>query len=520
VTSPGSDDAGAASRPGRPNRAILAALSAATFLALMLPSFNRAYGYFIDEFYYLACSRRLAFGYVDHPPLSPLLLAISNATLGTSVPAIRFLPALAIALTVFLAGLTARRLGGGAFAQTLAALAVMASPIVLVIGGLFTVNALEILIWTTACYIVLRILQTGRSRLWLVFGVVAGLGLENKHTTILLGAGLLVGLALTPARRHLRSRWFWLGGLTAFGLLIPNLLWQAANGWPSLEFYRNAELYKNVPTPPLQVLVNQAIFHNPFAFPVWLAGLYFFLTRNGGRSGIFGWAYLVLLAVVVAAGTSRPDRIAGIYPVLAAGGAVWWEGSIARRKRRWLRPLLTSLVAVGGLVLAPICLPILPPETAARYGARLGVVPQIERGQTSSLPQWLADRFDWEEMVAATARVYRALSPEEQRGAVIAAPTYGHAGAIELFAKAYGLPRVISAHNSYFLWGRNEPTPQVLIAIGADEDQLRSAYESVEHATTIEGTYCMSWRRDTQVFVARRPKLELQAVWGLLKNFE
>jgi hypothetical protein len=308
--------------------------------------------------------------------------------------------------------------------------------------------------------------------------------------------------------------------LTAFGLLIPNLLWQVANGWPSLEFYRNAELYKNVPTPPLQVLVSQALFHNPFAFPVWLAGLYFFLTRNGGRWRIFGWAYVVLLAVMVTAGTSRPDRIAGIYPVLAAGGAVWWEGSIAKWKRRWLRPLLTSLVVVGGVALAPICLPFLPPETTARYGARLGVVPQIERGQTSSLPQWLADRFDWEEMVEATARVYGSLPPEEQRGAVIAAPTYGQAGAIELFAKAYGLPRVISAHNSYFLWGRNEPTPQVLIAIGGDEEQLRNAYESVERATTIEGTYCMSWRRDTPVFVARRPKLELQAVWGLLKNFE
>jgi 4-amino-4-deoxy-L-arabinose transferase-like glycosyltransferase len=226
---------------------VLVGLAAITFLVLMIPNFNRAYGYFIDEFYYLACARRLAFGYVDHPSLSPLLLAVSKWFLGTSIPAIRCLPALAVSATVFLTGLIARRLGGRTSAQILAAVAVMSAPTMLVMGGIFTVNAFEILIWVIAVYVLLRILQTGDARRWLVFGVVAGIGLQNKHTMALLGIALVIGLLFIPARRFFLGKWFWLGGGIALCILLPNQLWQVAHGWPSLEFYRNAELYKNVP---------------------------------------------------------------------------------------------------------------------------------------------------------------------------------------------------------------------------------------------------------------------------------
>jgi len=499
---------------------VLSGLSSLTFLILMIPNFNRAYGYFIDEFYYLACARRLAFGYVDHPPLVPLLLRISSWLLGTSIPAIRFLPAVAISATVFLAGLLARHLGGGTYAQALAALATMSSAVVLIMGGLFTVNAFEILLWVLAVYVLLRILETEDSRLWLVFGVVAGIGLETKHTMALLAVGLLIGLLFVPARRYLLDKWFWLGGLVAFCLFLPNLLWQLANGWPSLDFYHNAELYKNVPTPPLRAILNQVLFNNPETLPIWFAGLCFYLfAENGRRYRLFGWAYLALLAIMLVAQSSRPDRIGGAYPMLLAAGAVWWESLIKRWNWSWLKPTLASLVILGGLAFAPLCLPILPPETTARYSQMLGVVPQLEKGKTSPLPQWLADRFDWEVMLRSVAAVYRSLPPEQQRQTVIVAPSYGHAGAIELFARDYHLPHVICTQNNYFLWGANEPTPQILIAIGSNRKELEGLYEEVEYAATIQGTYCMSWRRKMPVFVARKPKFELRKVWADHKNF-
>jgi hypothetical protein len=499
---------------------ILAGLAVGAFLLLMIPNFNRAYGYFIDELYYIACARRLAFGYVDHPPLAPLLLAASNWLLGTSVPAIRFLPALATSATVFMTGLLARSLGGRRFAQILAALAVVSSPVILVMGGIFTVNAFEILFWVAATYVVVRILQTGNARLWLVFGLVAGLGLQNKHTMVLIGAALVVGLLLVPARRMILTKWFWLGGLIAFLILLPNLVWEFRHAWLSLEFYRNAELYKNVPTPPLGVLASQVLFNNPLALPVWLAGVYFFFFTERGRAyRLVGWAYLALLGLMLLAGSSRPDRIGGIYPILFAGGAVWWESLSERRNRGWLKPLLAVLVVSGGALIAPLCLPILSPEATARYTARAGLVPQVERGKTSPLPQWLADRFDWKNLLETVSGVYHSLPPEEQRQAIIAAPSYGHAGAIELFADVYGLPHVISTHNTYFLWGQGEPTPQVLIAIGSNPDELRELFEEVTYAGSLKGTYSMNWRRNMKIYIARKPKVRLEDVWARFKNF-
>ncbi len=496
-------------------------LSFLTFCILMAPNFNRAYGYFIDEFYYLACARRLAFGYVDHPFLAPLLLRISSSLLGTSIPAIRFLPAVAISSVVFLTGLFARRLGGGTYAQTLAALAAMSGSVVLIMGGLFTVNAFEILFWVTAVYVLLRILQTDDSRLWVVFGAVAGLGLETKHTTVLLGFALVVGLLLVPQRRYLRDKWFWLGGLITFAIFLPNLIWQYANGWPSLEFYRNAEIYKNVPTPPVRAFATQILFNNPATLPVWLAGLVYFLyAKDGRRYRLFGLAYLVLLAIILLARSSRPDRIGGAYPMLFAGGAVWLERLIAKWNVNWLKPALASLIILGGVTFAPLCLPILPPDITARYSQMLGVVPQLERGKTSPLPQWLADRFDWEVMLKMTSAVFHALPPDEQRECAIAVPDYGHAGAIELLGPEYGLPRVICAHNNYFLWGMNETTPQVLIAIGTSRRDLEKLYEDIRYAGTIPGTYCMSWRRDMDIVVARKPKLDLRKIWRDCKHFE
>lgn len=331
----------AVSRPpaaAPPRLAVAAVALAAGFgLVLLGASVFGPYGWFIDELYYLACARRLDWGYVDHPPLSIFLLRGETALFGASVPAIRLLPALAGAALAFLTGHLARRFGGGAFAETLAALATLAPPIFLVFFGFFSMNAFEPVLWTVAVLALVGLVESGDSRRWMWFGLVAGLGLLNKHTMVLLGVGVFAGLLLTPERRHLASRWPWLAGLLAFAILLPNLVWQVQHGWPSLEFYRNADLYKNIPTPPLAGLVNQVLFMNPLTLPLWLAGLAFLLAaRDLRRYRFLAWTYLVLLALVLASRVSRPDRIAGIYPVPFAAGAVAVERAAARGGWRWL----------------------------------------------------------------------------------------------------------------------------------------------------------------------------------------
>ncbi len=245
----------------------------------------RNYGYFRDELYYIAAGERLALGYVDFPPFVALVTAFARATLGDSPLALRLLPALARATVVVLAGLMARELGGGRLAQGLAALAVLVAPNFFVFGTFVSMDAFDQLFQVSAAYVLLVILKRDRPRLWLLFGLFAGLGLLTKVTMLFFGFAVLVSLLVTPARRHLLTPWPWLGGVVAFVFLLPYLLWNAQKGWPTLEFW--VEYGGKVDeASPVEFLVEQIVTMQPPALPLWLAGLAFYLlTREGGRTG-------------------------------------------------------------------------------------------------------------------------------------------------------------------------------------------------------------------------------------------
>ena len=481
------------------------------------------YGYFIDELYYIACARRLDFGFVDHPPLAPAILRATIAVLGDSLAAIRLPSAVAGALTVLATGWLAARLGAGAFGQALASICVVVPPVLLVLFSFFSMNSFEILLWTCLLLVAVVMVEKNEPRLWLAFGALAGLALENKHTVATLALGVIVGLALTRERRLLRSRWLLLGGLVAFVLFLPNLLWQIQNGFPSLEFYRNATLLKNRPLPPLQVVWNQILFMGPWTFPVWMAGLYFCLRRRP-ELRFLAIAYLFLFGSLVVSQSSRPDRIAGLYPVLFACGSVAIEKAV---RSSLGRALALTVVVAGGLLLGPASLPILPPQTVSRFVAFLGIDTQIERGEgkRAELPQWLADRFGWKEIADQVVGIYGSLPADEKARAVILAPSYGHAGALELFGEGR-LPPVLSHQNTYHLWGRDELGALeggVLISIGYGEDDLGHIYESVEQVAIHHCDYCMTWRDEMPIFIARGlkiPREALPAAWEEGKHFE
>jgi 4-amino-4-deoxy-L-arabinose transferase-like glycosyltransferase len=500
---------------------ILLGLGLVYFLLEWVPTLFGTYGYFIDELYYIACSKHLDFGYVDHPPLSILLLRLVRELLGDSLPALRLVPALSGAALVIVTGLIARRLGAGVFGQSLAAGAAMVGSIYQVMFGMYSMNSISLLIWAGCFWLLVEIDRRDEPRLWLAFGLLAGIGLENKHTIVLLALGLAIGLAITPARRHLKSRWLWLGLGLALVLFLPNLLWQIRHGWPSIEFYRNADLYKNVPTPPLEILKQQFLFMNPAAFPVWGAGLFFFLTaREGRRYRHLGWIFIALLLLMLVAQKSRPDRLAPAYTILFAGGGVLLEQVTTGRRFRWVRISLVVLIVLSGTALAPLGIPLLPPPATAAYGARLGVVPQIERGEgkIAELPQWLADRFGWEQLAAEVTAAVEQLTPEERARAVILAPSYGQAGAIEFFGR--GLPPVYGEQNNYHLWGPPEDPVDAAVFAGFSEETVRWLFEEVELFTIHDCEWCMPWRDESPIWIARGQKVPFREAWPELKHFE
>src|SRR5215217_6015383 len=279
------------------------------------------YGYFRDELYYIAASEHLSLGYVDFPPFVALATAFARATLGDSLLALDLLPALAGAVVVVLAGLMARELGGGTFAQVLAALAVLVAPNFLVLGTFISMDAFDQLIWVSAAYMLLLILKRNEPRLWLLFGLFAGLGSLTKLTMLSFGFAVLIGLLLTPARRQLLSPWSWVGGGVAVAFLAPYVYWNATNGWPTPEFWGEYGGKVDAAS-PVEFLLEQIVTIQPPALPLWLAGLGFYLFGREGRPYLaLGWVYVVLF-VLFAALNTRFYFLAPAYPMLFAAGGV------------------------------------------------------------------------------------------------------------------------------------------------------------------------------------------------------
>src|SRR5512133_176247 len=360
------------------------------------------YGYFRDEFYYIAASKHLAFGYVDFPPFIAMLTAFVRLTLGTSLLALHFFPALAGAGVIILTGLMARQLDADPFGQVLAALAVLVTPQYLGANALLTMDSFDMLVWAAALYVLILILKYDRPRLWLVFGLVMGIGLTIKVTPLYFGLALVVGLALTPYRKYFRSPYLYLGGLIALAFLLPYIIWNAVNGWPTIEFWQNYGS-KVFQASPLVFLLQQIAIMHPISLPLWLSGLVFLFTQKGKQYRPFGWMYLVLFLIFMLQ-HAKNYFLAPFYPLLFASGTIAMQqfaNSGGWHWLGWLRRNYIPFLVIGGMLLAPLTIPMLPLNALVTYVRALGGTNvKSENFDTGILPQNFADRFGWEEMAA------------------------------------------------------------------------------------------------------------------------
>lgn len=504
----------------RTDNALLGCIALSKF-ALHLAFINQ-YGYFRDELYYLACGRHLDWGYVDFPPVIGLIGAVVQGTVGDSLWAVRMLPIVAGAGLVFVTGLIAREFGGKRFAQGLAALCALVAPVLLANHQFFGVNVFEQFLWVLAVYIFARILRTGQLKLWLVFGVVAGIGLMTKLTFLFFGVSVLFGLLLTPHRKWwLLTPWPWLGGLIAFGIFLPHFLWQIAHDWPTLKLTSAYASGKTYDASLAEAVYMQVMAIHPLSAPVWVAGIWFlFRGREGNRYRAIGWGFL-FLAVTFTALHAKFYWLAPAHCAIFAGGACAFEQMVANRGWGWLKAAYPAALVIGGALTAPLALPILPPRQAVAYNALLGGDAGLKHENVTirGLPQHFADMFGWEELVALIAGVYDSLPEEEKAGCVILADNYGNAGAVDLFGKDYGLPRAISTHNNYHLWGPGEYSGGVVIAVGIDEQELRALFDEVTLAATFTHPYCMPSENNKPICVCRGLHVDLEKAWAGAGNY-
>jgi hypothetical protein len=480
----------------------------------------RGYGVFRDELYYLASAEHLGFGYVDHPPMIGLIAWLVRSTLGDSLVAVRLLPAIAHAATVALAARLAREMGGGRYAQSVAALATAAAPAYVGLCGLLSMNAFDLLFWAALWLISARALRTADPRLWLWFGLVAGMGLQNKISVLFVGFGIVLGLVAARRWGVFRSWHLWAGGAAAGAIFLPHILWQWQYGWPTLEFMANATRGKNVSLPPAAYLGQQVIYMNALAAPLWIAGLAVLLAARRFRAfQPVGWAYLAALAVMLAT-SAKPYYLAPAYTALFAAGATALEAVPWPISGRLARAGMVLLVAAGGALAVPLVKPVLSTDAFLRYSAALGVTPETgERHEMGRLPQHFADMNGWPELAANVARVYHALPAPDRERACILAQNYGEAGAIDVLGASLGLPRAVSGHNSYFLWGPRGCTGDVVIAIGGRRSDYEAVFASVDQAAVHTCTDCMPYENNLPIWVARGGRMPLAAVWARVKHF-
>ncbi|MGA9335365.1 MAG: glycosyltransferase family 39 protein [Rudaea sp.] len=498
------------------------------FVALVAHTyFNNRYGYFRDEFNYLSSGAHPGWGYVDQPPLIPWLAQLSRLLLGDSLRAIRFLPALASSLLVVQTAMLAREFGARRFAMLLAALCVAVAPQYLSNGGLLGTNCLEPTLWMGCAYLAILAIKRDEPRYWLGFGIVAGIGLEEKYTIALFGAAIVIGLLLTAQRRALLNRWFWLGGAAALLLFLPNLLWNYVNDWPFLQLMHAIRAEgRDVVLSFGSYFAQQALLTNPLAAPIWLIGVGALLFSSRLKSFRFlGWSYLICYAVLFAL-HGKSYYLAPIYPMLLAAGAVviegWLDGAGAVQPRRfWLKAAVILVPLANGLYLAPIVVPVFSPEQFVVYMHHLPFkLPVMEHSHArATLPQWYSDQFGWKEIADESALAWRRIPADRRADCGIFAQDYGQAGAIDFFGKSAGLPAALSGDRTYYLWGPRNYSGDCMIVLDDKQATLQKYWNNVEYVgTSAENPWALE--QQIPVYICTGKKFaSLKEFWPKVKRW-
>lgn len=462
------------------------------------------YGFNRDELAVLEDARHLAWGYVAYPPVTPFFGRIALELFGASMVGFRLFAFLVQAVAVVLTGLMAEEIGGGRWAQIVAALA--AVPFCLGGGALMQYISFDYICWVTAAYFLVRLLRGGDGRWWLAIGAAVGVGMLSKYTMLFFAAGIGAALVLTPERRHLCEKWLWLGAGIATLLFFPNFLWQARHHFVSyafLQFIHTRDVREGLTAGFLPGQLELTLL----AFPLAAAGLYFFFfTEHGRPFRLLCWAYIfTLLLFVVAKG--RNYYLAPAYPMLYAGGAVWLEEWLTSRQRssaRWIQAGIAVALALDIAVGAAFALPLSPVNSSWwKFAIRVD--------------EALREEIGWPEFVERIASIRDALPPEKKGKVGILAGNYGEVGAINLYGEKYGLPRAISGVNSSWERGYGNPAPELLIVVGFSQTFVDRNFEGCRQAGNThnrEGVQNEETLEHPDIFLCGPPKKGWPEFWA------
>jgi len=480
---------------------------------------NAHYGFFRDELYFIICGRHPQWGYVDQPPIVPLLAALTQV-FGHSLFLLRIVPALCAAAGVYVTCLLAIEFGGGLFAQAIASLAFLFAGVLLAFGQKVGPDEIGLWAWPLIALLVVRIVKSGDPRLWLGAGLVAGIAIESKYAVLFFLVALFAGLLLTPQRSILASRWFAAGAGIMLTIALPNFLWQAHYGFPMWELLRAGQNGKNVIVGPMLYMIQEILIMNLFLFPVWVLGLVWLLRSAQFRFLAYTYVIIIVEMIVLHGKHYYP---ADIYPILLAAGGMQLESWLSQRRVAQMAVLAYALIL--GPVFIPFSLPILPVPTFLAYQDKVNEILHIPKStlatehgrEVTALPGDWADMHGWPELAAAVESIYDALPADERAQAVVVANNYGEAAAINFFAPS--VP-VISYHNQYFLWGTRGFSGNVVIDVHGDCGAQEHLFRDARLATRVNVPYTIGWETNMPIMVCHGLNVPLATLWPSLKKYE
>jgi 4-amino-4-deoxy-L-arabinose transferase-like glycosyltransferase len=485
-----------ASRLTRATATKTVAAIVAVKVAVTLATDNR-YGFHRDELYYVVAGRRLAWGYVDFPPLTPAVARVAHVIFGDSLVGLRVPALVAGVATLVLTVAMTRQLGGSPRAEFVAAIGVATCGFYLGANGLFQTVSLDVLAWAMALYAFVRLVTSRQPIWWLAVGATVGLGMLTKYTMPAFVAGLGVATLLTPLRRDLRTPWPWLAGLVAVLVAAPNLAWQVAHGWPSIDFLRGQNARVSAANPVPKYVSDQLLILGPSLVILTGAGLVR-LWRDVTLRALFWMAVTVEFVYLIARGKGYYPL--DVLPLVIAAGAL----SVAAWAR-W-RIIVVGLVA-WALVGLPIALPVLPKATMLSLG-----LDKVRDDYSAEL--------GWPAVVADVATANATIPPEQRPLTFILTRNYSQAAAIDLFGGRFGLPPAHSGHNTYWLWLPKAPHLDVVLAVGFSDVDLHRWFDEVTVARHLPDSRQVDVEeRGATIAVCRRARLTPSQLWSEVRLF-
>jgi hypothetical protein len=488
---------------------LLPVVCIAVAAALVHIATNGRYGFHRDELQFLSDARHLDWGYVSYPPLTPFIERIGLSLFGLSMIGLRMFSVIAQALVIVVSGLMARDLGGGRLAQVATSLAVALSPLPIFEATEFQYTSFAFLWWVLVAWFTIRLLKTDNPRYWLAIGAALGLGLMTKYSVVFFIAGILVGMAFSPARRYFASKWFWAGvGLTLL-IFLPNFIWLVRHDFISYRFLQHIHT-RDVGEGRAEGFLSGQFMAcaNLFSTPVWLIGLYAFLRDR--RYRMIAFMYLVPL-LVFWIDKGRFYYVAEAYPMLIAMGAVTSECWLARIPR-WIQ-LSVEAVFFAGLF------------TCGAYFFA-GWVPFASSGPLRDFAFRhsgdLREEIGWDELVKTVAGIRDSLPLEQREHLGITTGNYGEYGAIEILGQPYGLPVPIGTTNSEWLRGYPIPRPTTFIVLGISREEADSIFTGCRlagHNGNSLGIKNEESRDHPDIFVCGPPRMPWSELWKHHQDF-